>query len=70
MFRIVRKQFGRLKSAFVGAIRRSLTPAKRVFERSEWRPTMVTEKAVISPAAFVGEFRVSALKGSKTYPST
>ncbi len=47
--RIVRIRIGRLKSAFVGAIRRSLTPAKRVFERSAWRPTMVTEKAVISP---------------------
>ncbi len=58
----MRKQFGCLKSAFVGAIRRLLTPAKRVFERSAWRLTMVTEKAQISPTAFVGEFRVSDKK--------
>ena len=44
--------------AFVGAACRSLTPAQRVFERSEWR---LTSGAGVGTGAFVGELRGSGV---------
>ena len=51
--------------AFVGAACRSLTPAKRVFERSEWRLTSGAEEGT---GAFVGVLRGS--EPSERVPST
>ena len=45
-----------LVGAFVGAAGRSLTPAKRVFERSAWRLTSGADEGT---DAFVGELRGS-----------